>query len=424
MASRVAAKEISHRARGVVTRSTEKLAQTELKTRIAQAKVLADNLSQLKGAAMKAGQLLSIDSSDILPPEAIEILSKLQSSAEPVPFESLRDVLEADLAPQALAELKGIEQQAAASASIGQVHRAKFRGRDVAVKIQYQGIADSIDSDIAVLRKVASTWLTVSRSKVELDEVFEEFRQILHLEADYEAELANLAFFYDALAGDPRFVVPRPFAAVSGKRVLTMSWEEGIPLQQWIASEPSREMRERFAKDVLDLYCKEFFEWGVVQTDPNYGNFLVRPQGQQMQLVLLDFGATLRYEASFVQQYQAILRTVEKGSDAQILDAAIAFDLLDKRESEEAKQAFIDMMRNALEPFDADRQPFTFRDVDYDRRAREVGRRFVRHIKYSPPPRRLVFLHRKLGGIFQLLRRLDLTYNLRPFWEQMIEPAG
>ncbi len=418
MASRLAAKEVTQRARGVVSRSAEKLAQSELKTRIDQARVLADNLSQLKGAAMKAGQLLSIDSSDILPPEATEILSKLQSSADPVPFETLRPVLEQDLAPQALAELEDIEEQAAASASIGQVHRATFRGEEVAVKIQYQGIADSIDSDISVLRKVASTWLTVSRSKVELDELFEEFREILHQEANYESELANMAFFYEALADDQRFVVPKPHAAVSGKRVLTMSWEEGMALQQWIASAPSQVERERFAKNVLDLYCKEFFEWGVVQTDPNYGNFLVRPESGQ--IVLLDFGATLRYENTFVQQYKAVLRTIESGSDVAIVDSAIAFGLLDEREGSETREAFVAMMHNALEPFDAARQPFVFRDEGYDRRAREIGYRFVRSVKYSPPPRRLVFLHRKLGGIFQLLRRLDLTYDLRPFWEQMI----
>jgi aarF domain-containing kinase len=127
-----------------------------VKTRVDQARVLAENLSQLKGAAMKAGQLLSIDSSDFLPPEVIEILSKLQDSAEPIAFEKLRSVVTEDIAPEVFSQVENLEEKAFAAASIGQVHRARYKGQEIVLKIQYPGVADSIDSDLRILKKSGS----------------------------------------------------------------------------------------------------------------------------------------------------------------------------------------------------------------------------------------------------------------------------
>lgn len=405
-----------------LTASAEKLAGSELKTRIAQARILTDNLSELKGAVMKAGQLLSIDASDLLPEEATEILSKLQGKAEPVDFALLHEVLVEDLGADGLALLDDLETDAAASASIGQVHRARIAGEPVAVKIQYPGIAESIDSDMALMEKLADSWLTMTRSQIDVAETFEELRQILHLEADYEREREHLEEYGRLLADDERFVVPRTHPEACGRRVLTMSWEDGLPLKDWIAGGPSLEERTRFARAILDLYCAEFFEWGFVQTDPNHGNFLCRRDADgETRIVLLDFGATLRYDEGFRRDYVALLKTIASKDIAATIQAGIDFELLDPREPVEARQLFAEMMFSAMEPFEPHMQPFVFRDDDYAARARDVGSRFTKSLKYSPPPRKLLFLHRKLGGIFQLLRKLDVQLNLVPYWERMVE---
>lgn len=418
MATRLAGHEARNALAKRVASTLEDAASSELKTRIAQAKVLAEGLSQLKGAAMKAGQLLSIDASDLLPPEALEILGKLQGKAEPIEFDVIRSILEADLGAEKLARLEGLDPVAAASASIGQVHTAFVDGVKVAVKVQYPGIRESIDSDISLLEKLASSWITVTRGKFELQEVFEELRVTLHLEADYERERAMLEEYGALVAPDPRFVVPRAIAELSGPRVLTMTWERGVPLGAWATSERPRADREHLAHAVLELYCREFFDWGFVQTDPNPANFLVRPESRQ--LVLLDFGATLRYDAAFRATYVELLRAVGRRDHRAILEVGVDFGLMDARESAATKQAFVAMLESSAEPFQRDVQPFAFRDPEYAERSRRVLMSFVRGLEYSPPPRRLIFLHRKLGGIYQLLRKLDVRLDLQPYWERMV----
>jgi aarF domain-containing kinase len=406
MAANVASKEIKHRVLGA----------SELATRIEQARVMAESLGRLKGAFMKAGQLLSIDASDFLPPEATEILAKLQGHAEPVDFAQLRAVLDEELGAERVAQLVDLDPLPAASASIGQVHRAQVGGTPVAVKIQYPGIADSIDSDIALLEKVGASFLTLSRREIDLHDTFAELKTVLHLEADYLRERRFLERFGELLAGDDRFEVPRSFPELSTERVLTMSWAEGMPLATWIRAEPPREERQALGRAVLDLYCLEFFVWGLVQTDPNFGNFLVRGE----RIVLLDFGATVEYDADFRRRYVQLLRALRTGDRDTIVTEAIDFGLFDPRESEETRGYFADMLRSSVEPFDPDKQPFLFRDEDYAARSREVIQRFTRSLRYSAPPRQLLFLHRKLGGIFQLLRRLDVELDLRPYWDRMV----
>ena len=422
MAASVAGKELKHRVRTGLVSSAEKLGASELRTRIEQAKVMAESLGRLKGAFMKAGQLLSIDASDFLPPEATEILAKLQGQAEPVDFAVLRAVLDAELGAERVARLVDLDPVPAASASIGQVHSAVVDGTRVAVKIQYPGIADSIDSDIALLEKVGASFLTISRREIDLHDTFEELRSVLHLEADYVRERGYLDRFGELVAGDARFEVPRAFPELSTGRVLTMTWAEGLPLNTWIRTEPPREQRQAFGRAVLDLYCLEFFVWGLVQTDPNFGNFLVRaePGEDQNRIVLLDFGATVEYDAEFRRRYVQLLRALRTGDRATIVADAIDFGLFDPRESEEVHDLFAAMLRSSVEPFDPDKQPFVFRDEAYAARSRDVIQRFVGSLRYSSPPRQLLFLHRKLGGIFQLLRRLDVELDLRPYWDKMV----
>ena len=137
--------------------------------------------------------------------------------------------------------------------------------------------------------------------------------------------------------------------------------------------------------------------------------------------MLLDFGATLEFDADFREGYVRLLRAVATGDDRLIGEEGVAFGLIDRRETRDTLELFARFLTTAVEPFEPSRQPFAFRDAGYAERSREISRRFVRSLEFSPPPRRLLFLHRKLGGIFQLLRRLDLELDLQPYWVQMVE---
>ncbi|MEO6599365.1 MAG: AarF/UbiB family protein [Polyangiaceae bacterium] len=284
--------------------------------------------------------------------------------------------------------------------------------------MQYPGIAESIDTDIDLLEKLGTGWLTVARSKIDPSGTFEELRTMLKLEADYNRERHYLEKFGQLLADDARFDVPRSVPQLCTERVLTMSWASGVPLSAWIKSAPPIDERVQLARTALDLYCLEFFRWGIVQTDPNFGNFLIRENPRQV--VLLDFGATIEYEDEFRLQYVELLRAVATGDRTRIVDNGVSFGLVDARESSETREFFGDMLLSAAEPFALRGQPFSFRNADYAARSSQVVRRFVTSLKFSPPPRRLIFLHRKLGGLFQLLKRLDVSLDLSPYWDQML----
>lgn len=418
MAAQIAGHEARHRVGAGLKQSAEGLGAARLGTTLAQAEALADGLSQLKGAAMKAGQLLSIDAGDLLPPEAARVLGRLQADAAPVPFETMATVLCDALGPDWSKTLRGLDCQPAASASIGQVHRAVFDGEPVAVKIQYPGIAQSIDADLDMLRKLSGSLLTLSGRRMELDELFKEMKDVLHQEADYSAELAHTQRFAAHLEGHPTFVVPTAHDSVSSARVLVSSWEDGLPLGAWIESGPSEQECLWFARAVLDLYCLEFFSWGLVQTDPNPGNFLVRPQTRQ--IVLLDFGATLAYEEEFRTRYVQLLKVLGEGEAQQVINIGLEQGMIDARESPEVKQLFAELLISAVEPFAPRNQPFNFADPEYATRARDVGQAFTRGLRYSPPPRELVFLHRKLGGLFNILKRMGVQMDLKPYWQTMV----
>jgi aarF domain-containing kinase len=411
--------ELRHRLRTGFTGTSEKLRASELAARVEQARLMVESLGRLKGALMKAGQLLSIDASDVLPPEALAILSTLQGGAEPVDFPVLQSVLVEELGPQWRDAFDTFDEQASASASIGQVHRGVSGGVQVAVKIQYPGVRESIDSDLDVLQKLSNGWLTIARRDIELGGVFEELRALLHREADYREEVASQTRFGALLSGDARFVVPRSVTSLSSTRVHTMTWEAGTPLGEWVRQlDPKPTDRLWLAQALLDLYCREFFEWGLVQTDPNFGNFLVREE--ERQVVLLDFGATLEFDREFRQRYVRLLRAVAAGDARRVVADGVAFGLLDARESPDTQGLFVEFLGTAVEPFEGSKQPFAFRDAGYSERSSDVSRRFLRSLAFSPPPKRLLFLHRKLGGIFQLLKKLDVRLDLRPYWERMI----
>ena len=196
-----------------------------------------------------------------------------------------------------------------------------------------------------------------------------------------------------------------------------MSWENGVGIDSWMRSGPSLERRQKIAHALLDLFCREFFEWGLVQTDPNFANFLIGPDDA---LVLLDFGATLRYEDEFRVRYRNFLGAIASLDSAKIIAEGQAFGLISEKESDEAQRLFAELLMNSIEPFFASKQPFQFDDADYAKRSREIGTRFARELKFSPPPQRILFLHRKLGGIFNFVKKLDVKLDLTPYWKKMV----
>jgi aarF domain-containing kinase len=422
LGAKLAAKEIGVRLRGDEADASSTRAR--LLTQVAQARDIVASLGQLKGAAMKAGQLLSMELRDVLPDEVIEVLQTLQDAGKSVAFEDIRAILEEELGASLVAQLE-ITETPLASASIGQVHRAVWTDtdgerREIVLKIQFRGIAETIDSDLAVLEKIARLFLKAQFKEIDLGAVFTELKEVLKRETDYRAELESLLAYRAYACNVDGLHAPIPYPALSTAKVLAMSFEHGLKLDAFLAKYPDSQTRQKVAHQVLDLYFREFFEWGIVQTDANFANFLFRPMPDgRMTLVLLDFGATRTYAPAFINAYRELMLACFAGENDRAMRLAESLALIDARESPASKAQLISLIRIVLRVFRPEAQPVDFTSKQLVQEPGEAAHAFYTGLKHSPPPAQLLFLHRKLGGVFSLVKALRGKLDLTPYWERV-----
>lgn len=384
---------------------------SKLKLLLSQADTLVRHVGRLKGAAMKAVQTLSIEGQDFLPPEVIEVLEKLQSQSEPIANEVVLELLEQELGPEKMSELRELDEKPIAAASIGQVYQAQYQQQDVVIKVQYPGVAESVDEDIDALKKILNLFLVVLQKRIDINDLMEEVRRVLKFETDYKRELESLERYKKMFEGSD-YIIPKVYPELSTSKVLTMSKQEGLEFSQWLKTKPSQERRNKIALQLLNLYVKEFFENKFVQTDPNPANFLIN---QQDQLVLLDFGATIDFDDTFVKHYQELIRTVFSKNRQAIKEQVLKLGFIKDKEEPQVQDAFVDFLLLSLAPFEDSRQPFDFANDDYSSEVRTKALSFSRQLKHSAPPKQLIFLHRKLGGIFMLLKKMEVQMDLSEF---------
>jgi aarF domain-containing kinase len=369
LAAGIAGRELANRAVQAFQQADEVARKIQqVKTQVQQAKEIVSALGQLKGAAMKVGQLLTVELRDYLAPEVIEVLKELQNKAQPVDWATMEQVLREEFGAEKMGELIDLQKTALASASIGQVHRAAIRDgngerREIVLKIQYPGISDTIESDCALMAKVANALLAVSFKDVDFSGTVEEVKEVLVLETDYLREAQNLKRAAELVGSLSGVSVPRVIERFTTRRVLAMDFEEGLTLEQWMATQPSAEDRSHFAQLFLDLYFREFFEWGFVQTDPNFGNFLIRPD--RRELVLLDYGAAKEYSKSFRKQYGELTLANDRKDREETLRRCFEIGFFDSRESDEAQEAFYRVLQTVHRIFEKERQPCRFQDSAY-----------------------------------------------------------
>lgn len=415
MAAREASNQLAKRSAGA-SKDEAKGSRFELNLRHVSG--LVDVLSELKGGAMKLGQLISLEFSDVLPPEMVELLSRLHANVPALPGVAIKKILRKELGEERFGAISDFSEEPVAAASIGQVHSGWVDGKKVAIKIQYPGISRSIDSDVRLLQRLMSVLFAASGKSINLDDVSDEIRQTLKREADYRREAQSISDF-GALGSEPHYRLPTVLPEFSSKRVLTMTFMEGISVRAWLTGHPGPDDINWFCHAMLNLVLTEFFRLGIVQTDPNYGNFLVDPQHRK--IILLDFGATSRYSKKFRQEIRSVLDAVIAGGTREsILSRCIEWGLLDPRESPETRAVFSDMLENIGAIFRPGQQPFRFNDLEYLRRIRESAWAFVRSVRYSAPKKQIIFLNRKLGGIYHILKDAGGSCDLHHYWREVM----
>lgn len=369
---------------------------------------IANRLAELRGAAMKLGQLLSMETGDVLPPELAQILGRLRADADAMPPQQLKTVLLTSYGPEFRKQFKSFDTRPIAAASIGQVHRAQSRdGMRLALKVQYPGVRASIDSDLdnaAGLIRWSGLW----PAELDIAPLMAEARRQLHEEADYGREGRHLARFGALLADDPRFVVPIHREDLSTPEVLAMSFEPSAPIEA--LAEADAAIRDRAVSALIELCLRELFEFRVMQTDPNFANY--RWRAETGQIVLLDFGASREIPARLADQHLHLLRAGLAGDQGDIYTALEEIGFIKPGLSSAHRQAILDMADMGLaalrgpDPFD-----FATNRLADDLRARGqvIGQeRDLWHI----PPADTLFLQRKIGGLYLLAARLGATVDI------------
>lgn len=387
----------------------------------AQMGTLARELGQLKGSLMKVGQMLSMVGEHVLPPEANELLKTLQSQSPPLEWKAIEKVLKRQLGAETLARLE-IDPEPAASASLGQVHRARVlagadAGRLLALKIQYPGVDAAIDSDLKALRGILSMSRILPGRSKGYDALFAEVRQMLRQEVDYRQELDATEWFRERLAGDSRYVVPRTYAEFSGPRVLATSFEEGLTVDDPCISALPQERRNALGSAVLELYLKELFELGRMQTDPHFGNYRIRlgGAGEPDRLILLDFGAVREFQPRFLESYFEMVRGSYRGDAAQVARGAERLGFMLPGDSDALRRSFAELCFLLMEPFGGE---YDWGGSDLPKRAARAGAELAFQFRLRPPPREVVFLDRKMGGVFIFLSALGARLDARPLLDR------
>lgn len=373
-------------------------------------------LAHLRGAAMKVGQLLSMDAGEILPRELADILGRLRSEAQPMPRAQLRATLERQWGRDWERRFQSFSFEPIAAASIGQVHRARMTdGRELAIKIQYPGVRGSIDSDVDNV----SSLLRMSGllpAGLNISPLLRQAKQQLHEEADYERESRNLARFAALLSGDPDYALPEVDPDLTRKTVLAMSYVEGLSLASLEAAPQA--LRDRIVTLLITLVLRELFEFGLMQTDPNFANY--RYDIATQRLVLLDFGAVREFTPALMQDYRSLLRAGVAGDRASVLQAALALGLLSGQMPRPRQDAVMALFEMAMQPLRHDGL-FDFGTTDLAARLRDGGMDMAANRdNWHVPPVDTLFLQRKIGGMFLLASRLRARVNMRAMLEKYL----
>jgi predicted unusual protein kinase regulating ubiquinone biosynthesis (AarF/ABC1/UbiB family) len=379
---------------------------------------IVDTLGQMKGVAMKFGQQLSMEQ-DMFPEEVRQVIQKLCNDVEPMSWDTVRAVLEAELQGGIDEHFASIDQTAFAAASLGQVHRGTLKdGTAVAIKIQYPGVDTALVNDLKNIGLLIKTVTAVSGRGGEAKGFFNEIAGETENELDYVRERRNNRALRKALEPWPDLIVPRVFQKQSTSKVLTMEFLSGTTLKDWVTQDPGPSEAERFrvASQLVRAIYGPFLSQGLVHADPHPGNFMVLPDGR---LAVLDAGIVKQLPVQFVGAYWALAAgdLKAKGS-VDIIESLKQSGFVFKLPDERARDLIDRMSAIVRRPMETD--VFDFGELQLVRDMRALGMAYgMEMMKIMPPPEALFFF-RAVGGLTMNLGLMKAKGDFRPLIHDMV----
>jgi predicted unusual protein kinase regulating ubiquinone biosynthesis (AarF/ABC1/UbiB family) len=374
---------------------------------------VTEALGELKGAAMKAGQMLSVHEG-LLPPEVSQVLRSLQNEAPRVSFATMQAVLRREL-PEYQTLFESLEEEAIAAASIGQVYRGRLRdGRLVAVKVQYPGIDEVVRSDLKNLKKLFGA-LVAMMAEVDFDEIWEELKARLLEELDYIHEADNMERMSALHAGIPQVIVPSVVREASTTRVLTMEYVAGITPDQACSDAYDQSRRDAWGAALLEFVIRGLLEHRFLHADPNFANYAFTESGG---LIVYDHGCAKEVPEALAVSYARVLRALIDDDLAALPDLLFEMGIYRRKTGRPVLRKVLDPIavqaRDMVGP-----EPFRFSSETeiYDI-VLGMKRQYLDELTDVSLPPDMVFVNRTLSGLFGNLCRLQSEGR----WRDLLAP--
>ena len=379
-----------------------------------------DGLKSLKGSALKVAQMLSMEK-NLLPRAYVEKFSLSQFSVPPLSAPLVRKTFKKYLGKYPEDVFDQFEKDSVNAASIGQVHRAEKDGRKLAVKIQYPGVAESISSDLALVKPVAIKMFNLKGKDSE--KYFKEVEHKLVEETNYILELEQSDEITNACSVIPNMRFPKYYRDLSSERILTMDWMEGKHLGEFTKTDFDSELGNKLGQALWDFYMFQIHALRRVHADPHPGNFLVSGAGE---LIAIDFGCIKAIPEEFYVPYFELAKPENINNDEVFMEKLYELEILTPTDSEKELQFFKALFKEMLNIFTSPfhKETFDFGDEGFWSQIANLSERYskdeqIRKMNGNRGSKHFLYINRTFFGLYNLLHDLKAHVEVNSFEKYM-----